>query len=197
MGVSPEFDGRTIAFALLGARNFSAPPGLRMAGREECAIYQFQESVEDIEIPETTAVERESLPTETYASVLLAPNMLLVCNHTGFLQSIRTRRDARAARLHSPASLPEWVHVDRSLPVWGVRHFADNPRDVTNPRRGVDLVLDVNAQGVTLQVTPAFTRVRWITQPGENPLVDVANASDFEKAGKTFAVMPGVWELND
>jgi hypothetical protein len=192
-----EFDGRTISSALLGARNFSAPLGLGLAGREECAIYQFQESVEDIEIPEPTAVERESLPRETYTSVLLTPNVLLVCNDTEFLQSIRSRRAAGAARVALPAGLPEWAHVDRGQRVWGLRHFANNPRDVTNPRRGVDLVFDVNAQGATLQVTTAFTRVRWITQPGENPLVEVAGASDFENAGKTFAVLPGVWELND
>lgn len=192
-----DFNGRTVMLAVLGARNFSAPPGLGVGGREECGVYWFAESLEDIEIPESMAATRESLPVETYTSELLTPDTLLVCNHAGFREAILQRRETRAVRVALPVDLAEWSQVDRAAPVWGVRHFANIPRDVNNPRREVDLVSDAKARGATLQVNTGYTRVRWVTQSVANPLVEIARAPDFQNAAKTSAISPGVWELND
>lgn len=217
--------GSTIRFAVLAARKFANQPPdggtgapLGMIAYQGCAEYAFASPIAQLAfpgLPDTTiaghqvwkatgrqfAQGRDATPrSETYLMALLRPDLILACNNADFFSSILTNVDA-SLKGTLLQRLPEWKHVDRSAPVWGIRHFVPESAatDPTYPSNGgVTGTAVQGAIGMFFQVGLPAGKVRalWLSTSKENPWEELSKAPDFGGAASTRSVSEGVWELS-
>lgn len=144
--VAKDLTGQTVRLAALAARKFAdhqpdargALP-LGLVAYQGCAVYvlaqAFPESIFGREPDDSIMGRRiwvskgtqsDAPESETYVLTLLAPETLLACNDREFFTEVVSRMSAPQNSRALPATLPEWKLVDRSAPVWGIRHFGGN-----------------------------------------------------------------------
>jgi hypothetical protein len=133
--------GRTVLASVEGSRKFRSPGGLGLMPCESCQILVLQPQagaattllkplagrarrVLTIEGQQVLMFsEKREQDTWTIFVAAPAPGILLSATNEGFLRGVLQRRRARAARRALPDTLPEWRHMDRSAPFWGLRHY--------------------------------------------------------------------------
>jgi hypothetical protein len=215
--VAHTLEGLRIRFSLLAGRKF----GWRnddqdgLVSYQGCAIYASEKplppaliarSAEETVLghPAWTSkgTQNQSEYQYTYHVTQLRPDLLLICNDRDFLTEILTRMAAKPNRQALPESLPEWKHVDRLAPLWGIRHFAAHPavRDDTNPANFDEGKGDKEALGLAMQVGhPAGTVWgRWLTKSTKskaNPWPDLLTEADFNGQAQIARKQDGAWEL--
>ncbi len=80
-----------------------------------------------------------------------------------------------------PESLPEWAFVDPTAPAWAIRHYGDDPTDLTSPRNPSRFALgpigahDPRAVGLVVQVEPSgeAVEVRYLSGSDEATVMSV------------------------
>jgi hypothetical protein len=141
--IAKVLGGRTIRLAALGARKFAnhtpdargALP-LGLIAYQGCAVYSFVE-----EVPESVfqrkadesvmghpvwvskGSQNDFQDTDTYFAGLPKPDLMLTCNDRDFFTQMVSRMAVGQPARALPADLKEWQHLDRSAPVWAIRHF--------------------------------------------------------------------------
>ena len=220
-------EGSTIRFSVVAARNFavhqpdkndSIPLG--MIAWEGCAVYGFATPIPAELFPKqpdtviaahqvwtTTGKDYDSTETGgatersgTYLATLLQPDELLACNDRGFFSWVLDRLSA-STKGSQFESWPEWKQVDRSAPLWGMRHLRAHSAesDPTDIRTGGMLgFTDDKAIGITLQVGGPGGKVqaRLLTPTTQDPWADLAANPEFGSGGATQRVGAGVWEYS-
>jgi len=137
-------DAGTVYFYFL-AENFDADaPGTRepeLLGRPVWRIFARPRSRED----------------ETWLA-LARSDLLVAANSRELLADVMDRIMKGTTARALPASLPEWTEIDRSAPVWALRHFSDPGEhyDATNPRTSGSRLFqsDSGAAGLTISFDP-------------------------------------------
>jgi hypothetical protein len=109
---------------------------------------------------------------EHYAT-LLEPALLMVCTNKELFASVVTARSAAPAP-NRFESWPEWRYVNRTGPVWGLRHFRRSSLelDAMHPAVGrLTGVRDPNARGLSIPFSaPAgIIQSRWLSDGNVNP----------------------------
>jgi hypothetical protein len=96
--------------------------------------------------------------------LMVDPDTLVACSDPGLLSEILQRRRQGAPRLALPESLPEWSSVKETDHIWGLRHFAHDPRDPTTPcgLRPLD-IRDPHALGMTFSITDSSAKLTMMT----------------------------------
>lgn len=215
-------EGRTLKFAVLGARKFANHKPLKndilplgLIAYEGCGVYAFARPVEESAleplqtsilghpIREAKALDQnpDAADVETSFASLIKPDLLIACNSRDFLEQVLARIDGPSSTEAFPTSLSEWKQVDRSKPFWALRHFRAEraEQDPTYPGNG--LIFDKKIPtpvGVVMDIDPSSgtMRARFISGSGMNPWKDIAEASDFQGLAKTWQMSPDVWELS-
>jgi hypothetical protein len=204
--------GQSIRFAVVAARKFGFrdDDSLGLVSYEGCAAYAFAKPL-DAAIFARTAEEKlpgnalwlskgsqnESKYEYTYRTTLLKPDLLLICNNQNFLnETLATFDSASPSKVRQalPASLPEWKQVDRSAPVWGLRHFAQQLElDYIHPERGKG---DPTATGSTMQVGPASAVLGcWVSKANADPWREFSTSKDLKGRATTRRNALGGWEV--
>lgn len=214
-GVDKALVGQTIRLAAIGARKFQnhAPDArgglpLGLISYQGCAIYSFVE-----EVPESIfqrkadesvmghpvwvskGSQNDLKDTDTYFAARPLPDLVFACNDRDFL----TQMVSRMAVVQSPraltADLTEWQHLDRSAPVWAIRHFRSD-RVTLDPTISMLLAgKDPGATGLTVEFgINGGATARMLAK--SDPWVDLAKAPDFQGMAVSRKVEDGVWELS-
>jgi hypothetical protein len=217
-----NLSGRTLRFAAIAARKFrNHEPGkndalpLGLIAYEGCGVYAFAKPMDEsvLQPPQTSILghpiwegkvedENQDAPVaETYFASLLKSDIIIACNNRDFLTQVLSRLDGPPSAEAFPSSLPEWKHVDRSKPFWGLRHFRSEraTEDPTYPGNGliseernaapVGVAIDVDSSGGSISA-------RFISASKVDPWKDLAEAQDFQGRAKTRQIAPDVWELS-
>jgi hypothetical protein len=218
--------GKIIRTGILAARKFEDhPPGeggvgsLGLIAYEGCALYAFaQQSLEPF-LPEqpqdkilghpvwvSQGTQHEQAvgakaPLDTYLTVQPRPGLIVVCNNRSFLTEILDRMPSpQHATRALPETLPEWRQVDRSAPLWAIRHFGQDRADVdpTYPANSMPGTKGAESiTGVIAQFSAAGTTARMLSaSQGEDPWKDLTDSPDFHGAAHSRRVSGGVWELS-
>jgi hypothetical protein len=213
--------GRTLDYAVLGARRFGLQPDdggaampLGMIAYQGCAAYGFEQPVDDRTlgvIPGAVIMERpvwlmegkqyqqarDARPrTETHYVAFLKPDLMLVCNDKEFLTEILSRMKSPNSSRALPDSLAEWHDIDRSAPVWGLRHIA-RQRASVDPSLGQMVIEDAQAVGLALQVDIPVGKIeiRWLSTSPTNPWQTIADNPQF-KGIQTRKAGQNLWEIS-
>jgi hypothetical protein len=216
--------GSTLRYAVLAARKFANHPPddnnvlpLGLIAYQGCGVYAFANLVAQLAFPGppdstiaahqvwTATGEQHSQArdatsrSETYLITFLNPDLILACNDKEFFSSVVTSFDRRSKGTLLQR-LPEWKQVDRSVPVWGLRHFIEeaSATDPTHPNNG-DFVGEklTGAIGTVLEVDPeGKVRALWLSTSKENPWDDLSRNPDLRGAASARALANGVWELS-
>jgi hypothetical protein len=216
--------GSTLRYAVLAARKFANHPPdgsdaapLGLIAYQGCSAYAFANRVDQLafqEPPDTTIAAhqvwtatgkqysqaRDATPrSETYLMTLLNPDLLLACNNRDFFSSVVASFDRRSKGTLLQR-LPEWKQVNRSAPVWGLRHFIAEAAatDPTYPSNGGLLGNKVTgAIGTVFEVGPeGKVRALWLSTSNENPWEELSTSPDFRGAASARALSNGRWELS-
>jgi hypothetical protein len=135
---------------------------------------------------------------ETFYSLVLRPNLLVVCNNRDFLSTVLNQMPGNTATSPRalPASLPEWNHVDRSQPFWAIRHFDNSRKDVdpSNPATitGNDAL---QASGMTAEFSGAGATARMLVIAGGDPWKQLSSADEFQGGAQSHELTSNVWEI--
>jgi hypothetical protein len=205
--------GQSIRFAVVAARKFGFrdDDALGLTSYEGCAVYAFAKQL-DTALFDRTPEEKllghslwlskgsqnESKYVYTYRIAQLKPDLLLICNNQDFLKDILVNADApipSKTRLALPASLPEWKHVDRGSPFWGVRHFPKPlEMDYVHPEQGKG---DPLASGSAMEVGGPGGGVTgsWITKSKGDPWRELSAAKEFKGRATSRQTPDGSWEM--
>jgi hypothetical protein len=217
--LAKKLEGRTLRYAVLGARQFgfhaddgSQAMPLGLIAFQGCAVYGFEKPVGEAMIHSDSGIvvqehpvwmmegklydqARDARPTtDMQYLTLLKPDVLLACNNKDFLTTMLTRMKRTAERSALPDSLPEWQHVDRAAPFWGLRHLLPGRQNV-DPSLHMGFE-DPTLVGLTIQVEAnGKPRVQWLSSAEKNPWEQAADSPDFQgivarKTGRN------VWELS-
>ncbi len=211
----------------MAARKFGNHPDdggkalpLGMIAYQGCGFYSFAQSIPEDVLPQppTTSIlgqpvwlaegkeyvqARNARPTtDTYLMALPKPDLVIACNDRNFLTQVLSRMTATPSTQAFPPTLPEWKYVDRSKPLWALRHFRQE-RALEDPSfpNNVGLFQGYNVSapvGVVVIVDGPNGRVigRFIASSPENPWKDLVSVGDFSGQAETHQVAPGVWELS-
>jgi hypothetical protein len=201
--------GSTLSFAMLAARNFHDHPGqgLGMTAFQGCAVYMFAKPIDTAAFskgPETSTMglpvwlatsRSERNERDPYFITLPKPTVILSCNDRNMLSEVLSRVDNAAKRVALPQDFPEWKHVDRSAPLWALRHFFPERPAVTPSD-----VLDREATGVvgTISESVGTLRALWLTEGKfqTSPWDVIVKADEFAGRAQTRQVSDGIWELS-
>ena len=206
--------GLRIRFSLLAGRKFGWRNDDKdgLVSYQGCAAYAFEKplpsaliarSAEETVLGHPTWVSKgsqnESEYQYTYRVAQPRPDLLLICNDRDFFTEILARMAAKPNRQALPETLPEWKHVDRLAPLWGVRHFDAHPakRDDTNPANFEEGKGDKEALGIAMQAGHPGGTVwgRWMTKSKSNPWPDLLTEADFNGQAQITRKQDGAWEL--
>jgi hypothetical protein len=215
-----RLQGRTLRLALLAARKFDHQPSdnrgnepLGLIAFEGCAVYAFANILTESifgKPPETSVLgqpvwqvkgeQSEKQEKDTYFIALRRPDLMLACSNRDLLSGMLSRMAAPPGRLALPQSLPEWKYVNRSAPLWALRHFRPEraPVDPTDPHNeGMTGDRDPQAIGVVVHVgLPKGTiSALWFTRSKANRWQPFAEAPDAKNRFSTRRVSDGVWEV--
>jgi hypothetical protein len=134
-----------VSFYFLAENLEGAGPGVREQDLLGHPVWRF-------------TLRARSVEDETWFA-LPRPDLLVAANSRELLADVMDRVIKGAAARALPASLPEWAEVDRTAPVWALRHYSDtgDRRDATNPRTAGSRLFqsDPGAAGVTFNFDPA------------------------------------------
>ena len=129
---------------------------------------------------------------------LARPDLLVMASTHELLVKIVNRIENGSNDRALPVTLPEWAHVNRESPFWGLRHYSDpgTGNDVTNPRmkNGTLPVPDPAAVGMAVQFDPESHQVEIKYMTGG---VSLAQIIDGPPTPQFHAEQPqaGVWRL--
>jgi hypothetical protein len=210
--------GRTIRLAALGAREFANhAPGpqdmlpLGLIAYQGCAIYSFLEPVSESIFqrkPEESVMghpvwiskgsQNDFKETDTYFVAIPNPNTMLACNNRDFFTQMAARMAVRQTPRALPATLPEWEQVDRSAPLWAVRHIRAD-RAQQDPSQAGMLGPDgknLEPIGLTAEfgLVSASAKARMIAK--EDPWEAIASSPEFQGAAQSRKLKEGIWELS-
>jgi hypothetical protein len=136
--------------------------------------------------------------TDTYLLALPKPDLMLACNDRDSFTQIVSRMAAPQAPRALPADLPEWKQLDRSAPVWGIRHFRPDRAntDPTLPQNifGTD-GKDPEATGLTVEFGLDSAGARGKILAKSNPWPELDKSPDSQGA-KSQKPADGVWEFS-
>lgn len=215
--------GSTIRFAVLAGRKFGVHPSdgsdampLGMIAWEGCAVYAFGAALTHEALPKspdtvigahqvwsstgkdyTQATDATPRRT-TYLAALIKPDELLVCNHKGFFSAVLEHVSGPPVS-SAFERLPEWAQVDRTAPLWALRHYGVQTaeHDPTDLRAGNMLgFTDDGAVGLVFQVGHPAGKVqaRLLTRSAESPLAALAANPEFGAGVAVRRVGEGGWE---
>lgn len=208
-----SLQGFRLRFSLLAGRKFAWRNDDKdgLISYQGCAVYAVErmppaiiaraaeENVAGHPTWTSKGSQNESEYQYTYRITLLRPDLLLICNDRDFFTEVVTRSSGKAVRQALPESLPEWKHVDRLAPIWGIRHFDAHPsiRDDTNPANFEGGKGDKEAVGIAMQVGHPAGSVwgRWMTKSKTNPWPELAEDPDFNGQAQITRKQDGAWEL--
>jgi len=211
--------GRTIRLTAIGARKFqnheargsrNALP-LGMIAYQGCAVYSlieevpesiFQRSADESVMGHPVWISKGSQnddkDTDTYLLALPRPDLMLACNDRDFFTQMVSRMAASQAPRALPADLPEWKQLDRSAPVWAIRHFRAD-RAKTDPTLA-EIVqgsggknLEVTGLTVEFGLKSASAKAQMIAK--SNPWEELEKSPESQGA-KSQKISDGVWELS-
>lgn len=211
--------GHTVRFAAVGAGHFGEErpsddpngerrPRLGMIPFQGCGVYAFAEPVPEslLSRPPNESIMGHAVwtssgshddPTdpETHFLSLLQPDLAIVCNDRAFLNEMLTRMASTAGNgaRALPPDLPEWKNVDRSAPVWAIRHLRSK-----GPWLAAVLgdPSDVGATGLTVEFGLPSGRARARILSPSDPWKKVVGIREFQGAAKSRQASPGIWELS-
>ena len=216
-----SLSGRTLRYAAVAARRFGRHPDdgsvampLGMIAYEGCAAYGFEQPVDEKALrvlPSAVMKERvvwllegkqyqqarDARPrTETHYLALVKPELMLVCNDKDFLTEILSRMKSPKRTRALPDTLPEWQHIDRSAPVWGLRHIA-RERASVDPSLSQMVIQDAQAIGMALQVDIPVGKIqiRWLSASPTNPWQGITDNPKF-KGIQTRKAGDKLWEIS-
>jgi len=203
--------GETIQLAVLGARRFTNHPPdeqnilpLGMIAYQGCGVYVLakaaskivarppDESVMGLPVWVAKGSQNDRPNTDTYLVALPRPDLILVCNDRTFFAEISSRMASPQTPRALPSDLPEWKRVDRSEPLWAIRHFADSADagNIFGAER------DPQATGLVLEfgLAGGAAKARMISK--SDPWKDFTSHAEFGGAAQSREVTKGVWELS-
>jgi len=207
--------GRTLRVAALGARNFAeqSPDSkgiipLGLIAYQGCAVYAFakplpkpiisrnaDESVLGERVWTSTGTQNDRKNSDTYFVSLPKPDMILVCNNRSFLTEMITRMAGPAGLRALPSSLQEWKYVDRSAPLWAIRHFRGDRANVDPSQPAHLLSHDKNpdATGVIVQFGIGSVAAKAIMLSKLDAWNGVEMANEFQGAANSSKIADGLW----
>ena len=207
--------GHTIRLAAVGARKFEnhAPDSrgtlpLGLISYQGCAIYSFSEeapesifqrmadeSVMGHPVWVSKGSQNDFKDTDTYFTVRPQPDLILACNDRDFLTQMVSRMAVVQPPRALAADLTEWQHLDRSAPVWAIRHFRAD-RVAADPTLAMLLTgKDPGPAGLTVEFgINGGATARMLAN--SDPWADLATAPDFQGMAASRRVGDGVWELS-
>ncbi len=197
---------RTVRLAVVGGRRFGQrmPTGLGLIPFEGCAAYALGEP-----FPETSLgrVNDETIlghrvwvskgsangkaDTTTFLLSWLKPDLLLACNDRGFLTEMVTRMTTTSKTRALPEGLAEWKLVDRSVPFWGLTHYAPETK-VLNWMMGPTAV-KATGLGVEFGLAAGGLRARMLAK--EDPWTGQMKSREWAGAATSRQTANGIWEL--
>jgi hypothetical protein len=213
---------RTVRLVAAAARNIRtekdgvAIPGL--AGSQDVAYFYFFAGAIDLPPVDETlqgqsawratakilaglghqpGVEPEQKEDENWL-VLARPDLLVLSNRRELLVQILESMTGGAKARAMPATLPEWVHVDRTSSFWGLRHYSAQSKP-TREQRGYGAAElpspDGAATGVTVRFDEAKQRLE-IHYLSAGPLTqNSVYANDRQREFQVDQPEAGVWRL--
>jgi hypothetical protein len=211
--------GRAIRLAALGARQFAnhAPKGdmlpLGLIAYQGCAVYSFLEPVPESIFqrkPDESVMghpvwvskgsQNDFKDTDMFLVALPKPDMMLACNDRDFFTQMVSRMAVHQSPRALPASLPEWKQVDRSAPLWAVRHIRVDraPEDPSYPAHLIGAgpgARDPEITGLTVEFGPSSAVKARMLAKGD-PWKDLASSDDFHGEAQPRKVADGIWELS-
>jgi hypothetical protein len=176
-GLSSFVNGKPVALALEGSRNFRAPTVRGVMRYEGCEIIMFGNGVA-LDWPEfrkeaarsatqfenwegtEVAVFDEDWGKDKWTTLVAFPksNVMLVATNRDYLRVVLSRMRKTSESRALPDTLLEWRYVDTHAQVWGLRHYqgAKVELDPTSPFRGDTPanVPDSDAIGATFWFNP-------------------------------------------
>ena len=205
--------GRTIRVAAVGARKFGnhdpdaagrAPLGL--IKYEGCAVYSFAEEVPEaiFQRPADESImgravwiskgsQNDFKDTDTYLAALPKPDLMLVCNNRDFFTQMISRMAVAQPPRALPTDLKAWQFVDRSAPVWAIRHFRRD-RAADDPTFEMIGGKDSQATGLAAEFgMHGGAKGTMISK--SDPWAGYVKLPDFEGAATSRTLGDGVWEL--
>jgi len=134
---------------------------------------------------------------------LARPDLLVAVNSRELLADVMDQIVKGSTARALPASLGEWAEVDRSAPVWALRHYPDagehaavELRDATNPKTAGSRLFqtDPNAAGIVVNFDPGRQAldIRYLSR------ADRLGIYIEQMLNREFQVdrsRPGVWRL--
>jgi hypothetical protein len=200
--------GRTLRFAAIGAREFGkheTQHGLGMISLEGCAVYSFIEPVQESLFerkPDESVMGHpvwiskgsfgDAKETDTFLVALPHPDLILACNNRDFFSTMVSRMSTPQKPRALPADLPEWKHVDRSAPLWGLRHVSKegfDPGWLIDPEKK-----SIHITGLTVEFAASGAKASVFAN--QNPWAKVSDDPQFEGKASTKKSADGVWGLN-
>jgi hypothetical protein len=210
--------GQTMRIAALAARNFAEQPAdprgfipLGMIAYQGCGVYAFaqpvpesilsrssDESVLGQRVWTSKGSQNDRKDSDTYFVSFPKPDMVLVCNDRSFLTEMISRMDAKANPRALPASLPEWQHLDRSAPLWAIRHFRPDrvSLDPSHPAHLFSGGKDPGAIGVVVHFGLASSAAKAMMLAKLDPWHGVEGATEFQGAAESKKGAEGLWEFS-
>ncbi len=170
--------GRTVAFALSGAREFLGFTGLGLVPSDGCAVIVFSGPLGSSLQSAVSGAPKEDWSGATIFSFVTArkgsprdspeqlnlfvtqvgSNVLVVATDRNSLHSLLRRRAGFQTGRALPDGLPEWREVDVTAPAWAIRHYK-HTYDSKTKRRALSLgpledLNDSQAVGVVYNAQP-------------------------------------------
>jgi hypothetical protein len=205
--LADKLKDRTVRFAALGARAFGKdekPRGLGMVSLEGCAVYLFAEPLQESIFerkPDESAMGHpvwiskgelsDAKDSETFIVALPRSNMMLACNNRDFFSTMVSRMSAPQKPRALPVDLPEWKHVNRGAPLWGLRHVGQgfDPGLMIDPEKK-----DISIAGLTVEFNTSEAKSR--TFSNKDPWARVLDNPQFESKASSKKITEGIWELS-
>jgi hypothetical protein len=206
--------GRTVRIAAAGEMQIRDRAGVAMtipATMPDAGLVYFYFLAENLDADSVGAREPDMLgrPVWRIAArprsrddemwmALARPDVLVAANSRELLADVMDQAVKGSTARALPASLAEWAEVDRSAPVWALRHYSDpgDRHDATNPR---------TTGSRLFQTDPGAAGIAVSFDPGRQTL-DIRYLSRADRLGTYIEQMfnrelqvdrsrPGVWRL--
>jgi len=201
-----------IRLAVVGARQFAIPASgtgnripFGIIAYQGCAAYffdrplsdsTFQRSADELMMGRPVWMSKGSQnegPSKDMFSVILKPELLLICNDRSFMSETIARSTAPASNRALPVNLLEWKMVDRRSSLRAIRHYrADRVR--VDPSRTMIRLPD-GVAGLTLEINASGHIKARMLSPSD-PWQDVVSSPDSARHATSRETTKGTWELS-
>jgi hypothetical protein len=133
--------------------------------------------------------------TDTLFVSIPKQDTILVCNDRLFLTEMISRMSAPSNVRALPVSLPEWSLVDRSAPLWAIRHLRAD-RAASQPAHLLSADKDPEATGFAVHFGLVSTAAKAVILAKYDPWREIVGLSEFQGSAQSKKITDGVWELS-